>query len=159
MKIDKTHILPGAIACVFGLVGFLGGMQFQKSKGTTAAASDSTSNQAQQPPGGFGDTGPGGGPFGGQRPTFGEVTAISADKITVETQTGSTEVTLTSETTVRDGDTNETVAKDTIKVGDTIMVVGDVSGTSVTAETITVNPSFGGRGMQGPPPGSADDNI
>jgi len=162
MKLQKSHVIPGVIACAFGLVGFLGGMQFQKSQSPTASASDATNNQAQQPPGGFGEMRQGGGQFGGQRPTLGEVTAISSDKITVKTQAGSSDVTLTSETVVRDGETNETIAKDTIKVGDTIIVMGDTSGTSVTAETITVNPSFGGRpggGMQGQPPGSGDDSI
>ena len=128
------------VAVIMLAGGFVGGMQYQKSKSTSTS-------------GGF-QNGQTGGP-GGMRQRnggFGTVTAVSSDSITVSEQsmpgvsssTSSTTTktyTITSSTTITNN--GSTVSASDIAVGDSVMIQTS-SSTSSTATQITVNPTMGG---------------
>ena len=105
--------------------------------------------------GGFGGGGQGtppggsaGGAAGGGQPdtsrmrVAGKVTAIDGSAITVTTSTGTAKITVSPSTTYS---TTETVALADLKVGDTAMVQGATSGSTVAATSIRIG-AFGGPG-------------
>jgi len=133
-------ILMVIAAIVIAALGFIGGVQYQKGHQKTSTSSAASQNG--QP--GFGTGGRG---FGGQRPTFGQVTAISASSITVQAQDGtSTTLAITSATAI--SDSGQTVTASDISVGETVAVVAN-STDKTQASRILVNPSFGGPGASG----------
>lgn len=145
----KQFILPAAIVAILvvGLGGFAGGMQFQKSKDNKNESADRQGQNAQQQ-GGLGNQM--GGRMGGQRPISGAVASVSTDKMTVTTQSGTTNVTFSGNTQVSDGESNSSKSVSDIKTGYTVMVMGSTgSDGTVTAQRVVINPSFN---MQGSPP-------
>src|SRR5665213_1514526 len=92
--------------------------------------------------GGFGGRG-GGGRFGGQRPTIGQVTAVSSTSITVQdANTGaSTTLAITSSTQITDN--GQTVTITDIQTGANVLIVASATDKTQAAR-ILVNPSFGG---------------
>lgn len=122
-------------------LSFYGGVQYQKGRHT--ATTTTTTGAAGSP------STQGGSRFrGGQRPTFGSVTAISSTSITVDSQSGtSTTFSITSSTTITDS--GQTTTTSDISTGDTVAVVASTSD-STQAARILVNPSFGGGGGSNP---------
>lgn len=148
--------LSWIVASVVTLVAVVGVMlvldRFGGSDATAsneATAQSQGSGQAQ----GQGAGGQGGGPgagFGGFG-TFGEVTGIDGDTLTVATQgrdgaSGSATVVTSSETTV--SETVDGTLAD-IVVGDTVVVIGEQTDDGITAQSINV----GGGAMSGGFPG------
>jgi hypothetical protein len=119
--------------------GFVGGMQYQKGKGGTAALA------ATSQPGAMGQMGQGGFSRGG---TLGAVTAVSSSSISVKSERTSETKTysITSSTVISDNGSATTY--NDIAVGDTVLVMAG-SSTSTTATTIRINPAMGG-GMGAP---------
>jgi len=142
----KPALMVVGVLLIAGL-SFFGGIKYQKNHQKTVVASNaSLSGQA----GSFG----GGRRFNGQRPTFGQVTAINTTSITVQNQSGTnTTLAITSATAISDN--GQTVTSSDIKVGDTVAVVANSSDSS-QASRILVNPSFGGGSGAGSPPKSAN---
>ncbi len=143
MRSQKTRqgssmkpILMIVVVLVIAGLSFFGGVQYQKGHQKTTASSNSGQSGYT---GGFGS---GGGRFGGQRPTRGQVTAVSPTSITVQNQSGtSTTLAITSSTTITDN--GQTVTTTDISVGETVAVIAN-SSDSTQASRILVNPSFGG---------------
>jgi len=134
----RVGLLVAAAVVLVG-VGFFAGMQYQKGKTPTVAASKTASTSSN---GSSGASGYGGGFRRGDR-AFGTVTAVSSSSITIQnSRTGSADTyTLTSSTTVTDSGQSSSISA--IQTGDTVMVTLDSSNTQdVTA--IMLNPSFGG---------------
>jgi hypothetical protein len=141
---SKSIVLVFALVLVAG-IAFFGGMQYQKSHGTSSLSANATGGF-----GGQGSTTGASGSFGGpggnaQMGSFGTVTAISSDSISVKDQRTSSVKTysITSATTVTDDGSTSTVSA--IAVGDSIMVQSS-SSSSTTASTINLNPTMGGPG-------------
>lgn len=133
------------------LLGFVGGMEYQKGKTTNTSSTAAGRNGAA---GGYGQFGGRGARRGG----FGQVTAVSNNSITVQnSRTGAAQTyNITSSTTVTNNGASASVGD--IKTGDTVIVRTDPTDTS-TATTIAINPSFGG-GAGAPEPssqGTSDD--
>lgn len=148
-SVTKPVAMLIAAVLLAGL-SFYGGIQYQKghqsATSTTAASSGSQSTTGGQAGGRF---------RGGQRPTFGSVTAISPTSITVDSESGtSTTFSITSSTTITDSGQTTTTTSD-ISTGDTVAVIASTSN-STQAARILVNPSFGGGG--GNAPTSTQDN-
>jgi hypothetical protein len=137
-------------AVILVIISFYGGVQYQK--GRHPVTTTTTASSAGAPSTSFGQGG--GGRFrGGQRPTFGSVTAISSTSITVDNQSG-TSVTfaITSSTTITDS--GQTTTTSDISTGETVAVIASTTD-STQAARILVNPSFGGGGNA---PTSTPDN-
>lgn len=137
-RTPSARLLSGAIigiasvvAVATGAIGFVGGMQFQKGTATSDVASQR---------GGVGGQGMRGG-MGMRNGSFGEVTAISDDSITISVMQGgpnssssnsSTKTyTINSSTTITvDGSTATTAD---ISTGETVMIEANSSDSSVAA--------------------------
>jgi hypothetical protein len=145
-KSSSTPTIITAVVCLSLLIGFFGGIAYEKGKvkttSTTAASSQNSQNS-------FG--GPGGFRRGGG--AIGQVTSVSDSSITVNNQrTGSDQTfKITRSTTVSNNGADAGVSD--IKSGDTVLVRVSSSDTS-TATSILINPSFGGPGDMNTP----DDN-
>ena len=135
----KQAVLPAIIvgAVVIGVGGFVGGMQFQKGKGSTTNASgqQQTTDQA-------------GGAFGGRgmgmgRGAFGTVTAVNSSSITVKNDRQGTESTLTISSDTKVTDNGSTASVSDITVGDQVMVQTDTTDTK-KATQIRLNPTMPG---------------
>jgi hypothetical protein len=138
--------LIGIVVVVVLVAGlsFYAGMVYQKSHQPKTAMALAN---------GFGTGGPGGGlggrgRFGGQRPTIGPVTAISASSITVQDSRTGSSVTLSVAASTQITDNGQTVTTADIQTGDTVLVTADTT-TKTQAARILVNPSFGGGGGGG----------
>ncbi|HEY5153071.1 MAG TPA: hypothetical protein VII55_03780 [Candidatus Saccharimonadales bacterium] len=131
---------PAIIAAVVVLMGlsFYGGIAYQKGKHPNAVSSSVTGTAGA----GFGGRR---GQFGGQRPTIGSVTAVSATSITVQdSNTGaSTTLAITASTQITNN--GQTAAASDIQTGDTILVIASTTDKTQAAR-ILINPSFGGGG-------------
>jgi hypothetical protein len=128
-------ILVIIVMLVVAGLSFFGGVQYQKGHKITTISSSGQ-------PGSTGGFGSGGRRFNGQRPTLGQVTAVSPSSITVQNQSGtSTTLAITSATTINDN--GQTVTTTDISVGETVAVIAS-SSDSTQASRILVNPSFGG---------------
>lgn len=152
-----TGIVVLILIVTVGL-GFLGGVAYQKSQGSTSPANTDLASQnapTNGGPGGFG--GSGGSNFRQMRGGFGEVTAVTSSSITVrETMSGSsTTYTINDSTKVtNDGDD---VSVSDIKVGDTVIVRTNSNDNKVATQ-ITINPSMPNGPMGGNSP-SADTEV
>jgi len=136
---NKTII--AAVLVVLALIGgFVGGMQYQKGKGSTALASGTSAAANDQP-------GMGGRGFN-RNGSFGTVTAVSSSSITVKNdRTGETKAySISGSTTITNN--GATASASDITVGDTVMVTTS-STTSTDATDIRLNPTIGGAGGPG----------
>lgn len=149
-KPNSPNYLKPAIAAVTVIVlcgiSFTAGQSYQKShsKDTQTTANTRFGSQGMAGgPGGFGN---------GQRPTVGQVTAVSSDSITIKNdRTGSDQtLKITSSTVVENNGSTASVSD--VKVGDTAFVQLD-SNDSGAASRIILNPTMQGPGSQG---GSTD---
>ena len=140
--------LPILIVAILALlfVGFMAGMSYQKSRQTSVANAKfgypNSSNGSNAS-----------GRFIGRRGTIGQVTAVSDSSITVQDSRSGNSVTLSISSSTQISNNGTTVAANSIKVGDTVLMRANPSDPS-QAIKITVNPTFGG----GPPtvsPGSS----
>lgn len=133
----KPALIAGSIVVAL-VLGFIGGISYQKGKTPNTQIGTTTGQFGTQ-----GTNGQNG--FRGMRRSgsFGSVTAVSDNSITVDSQrTGGSETfKITSSTTVTDNGSSASVSD--IKVGDTVMIRTSTSDTS-TATSILLNPSFGG---------------
>lgn len=142
-------------ALIVGLLGgIVAGMQIGKSSSTTNRGSQSLQ-------GGMG------GSMQGHDGAMGTVTAVTSDSVTIKSDRGDSDSTvtyaITSDTKVTDGD--ETAAVSDIAVGDAVMVQTGSSSSSSngsgakTAVRIEINPTMGGeRGGAGGPDGTASSS-
>jgi hypothetical protein len=121
---------------VFALVGFYGGIHYEKDHDKSAIASTNS------PFGGYASGGYGS-RFSGQRPVFGSVTSVSPTSISIQdSQTGTTvTLSITSSTTITDNGQSSTVS--TIQPGETVAAMASSSDSS-QASRILINPSYGG---------------
>lgn len=138
--------IAAAIAVATGVLGFVGGVQYQKGTYSSSVASQN----------GFGGNGQQGigGRMGTRNGTFGEITAITETSITVDTTEGgpnssssdttSKTYTINSATTITvDG---STASVSDLKTGDTVMIEPDSSDSSIAA---SIREGIGGmRGGQ-----------
>jgi hypothetical protein len=136
IEIPKSLLVSIAIIILM-ILSFYGGVTYQKHH-HPASTTTATSSNGQA--GGFG----GRGRFGnGQRPTIGQVMAISATSITVQDSRTGTSSTLSITSSTQITDNGQTVAASDIQTGDTALVTASTSDKTQAAR-ILVNPSFGG---------------
>lgn len=134
-------LLAGIVVVVLMGLSFYGGVSYQKSHHPQAATA------AANGPGGFGGQG---GRFGGQRPTIGAVTAVSATSITVQDSNSGVSTTLGITSSTQITNSGQTVAASTISVGENVLVVASTTDKTQAAR-ILVNPSFGGGSSSNSP--------
>jgi hypothetical protein len=137
-KQDYRNKLPLVIAVVaLCLISFWGGTAYEKGKTNQTTPTSATAFS------------PGGGRFGGARPSFGTVASINSSSITInDSRSGSTDTfQITSSTKITSGSSSQTIQASSINVGDTVLVRASTSNSSEAA-TIIDNPSFGGFGPQ-----------
>jgi hypothetical protein len=139
--------IVAVVALVLSGMSFGAGMSYQKGKQTNTYAA-STNDNGQFLMSGPGEFNGQGGFINGQRPTVGEVLAISSDSITIQSARSDLSQTfkITSSTTVRNRGATASVSD--IKTGDTVLVTTDSSDTS-TATQILLNPGFRSSGSGG----------
>lgn len=144
-----SKLVVGALAIIIvGILGFLGGIQYQKGKQQTpiAGAQDGVSGNQE---GGFG--GFQGGPNGaqGMRGVFGEVTAVSNTSISVQDARNDSTSTLeiTGDTKVTNNGQSASVSD--IKVGDNVIIQTN-SSNSKQADQIILNPQMPSPGGNTP---------
>lgn len=140
----STKTLGMALAGLLLLgAGFAGGLRYQQLRGTKVAVAATAPSARGQ--GGLG----GRGGFRGQRPVFGQVTAVNSTSITIQAASGSTTtLSVTSATTVSNNGQAATI--NDVGVGDTVAVVADSTNTTQAAR-ILLSPSFGGGGASSAP--------
>ena len=142
----RSRIVLGVAFIGVALLAFAGGMEFQHTRTKTLATTPAA--------GQFGSTNPSGSGrfsgFGGQRPTFGQVTSISGSTMVVQNQSGSSvTVSLSGNPAITDA-TGATVTSSDIQVGETVVVSGTTSSDgTITATRIRLNPSFGNNSSSG----------
>lgn len=144
MKVQQI-IITLVVAIVVGAAGFFGGMQYQKSKATTASAQSGLNRQGR-----IG----GQGRFGGQNgsiATRGQVISTSDTGITVKLSDGSSKIIIFSGSTQVGKEA--AALKSDIQNGDQVMVFGTAnSDGSVNAQSVQINPGFGNRQSPSPQP-------
>jgi hypothetical protein len=146
----RTRASFAAGALVIGAAGFFGGAKWQDSRSSTesdsvvAGAPDGRIDGSRVPgglqPPGSGSRAPGG---GGGATTFGEITAVEGDVVTVEDAQGNAvHVVVSSDTGIT---ISENGSIDDLAVGDSVLVQGttDADGT-VVAASISDGAGFGG---------------
>ena len=124
---------------VVGVLGFLLGVNYEKSHKNSASAINTSLNSSGRGYGGYGSR------YGnGQRPVIGQVTAISSTSISVDnSRSGTTSsYSISASTTITDD--GQTVSASDIQTGDTVLIIVSGSGSS-QASRILVNPSYGGN--------------
>jgi hypothetical protein len=129
------------ITIVVGLLGFYGGIQYQKSQRVSFSA-----NSAQRFAGGTNQQSGAArqGRAAGFNPVSGQITSLDKSTITIKTQDGSSKIVVYSSST-KVNKTSEGSMSD-LKVGDQIMTIGSTaSDGTVTAQSISV----GGKIFQG----------
>jgi len=140
---NNSLLITLVVALAFGVVGFFGGMQYQKSKlstGFSRTGQQVKSNFVQQGSGNQGRTSMGG------RPVSGEIISADENSITVKMQDGSTKIITYSDSTKVSKTSDGSVSD--LSVGEQITVMGSES----TQGTITAQSIFVGSGMfQGQP--------
>jgi hypothetical protein len=135
ISISSKQISYILIIAAVAIIGFLGGIAYQKSH--TNSANTPVAGLAH---GGFSRYGGG----------IGTVSSVSATSISVLDRTGATKTyAITSTTTISNN--GQTVAASSIQTGDRVLIIPSSTGGS-TASRIMVNPSFGGGfgGQAGP---------
>ncbi len=126
----KQLVQIGA-AIVLAVIGFYGGIAYQKTKQPSTGAAQLTADQ----------TGLGSDQFR-RRMSTSDVTAISSSSITVKDTSGTSKTyAITSDTTITKD--RATATTNDIAIGDTVLVVAS-STSSTSASRIVVNPTMGG---------------
>jgi len=132
----KNNLIIAAVAALVlgGVVGFLGGIQYQKSQRPNFAGA---ANRGGQFAGRFGDAN------GANRPVTGQIISADDKSITVKMQDGSSKIViLSTNTTINKQATGST---SDLKTGTNVMVLGTTnSDGSVTAQSVQLNPMFRG---------------
>ena len=135
----SNFIVAAIVAILVGVAGFFGGMTYQKSK---------VPQSTRQLPGGpVGVRGSNQQRFGGQgfRPVVGQIISQDDKSITVKLSDGSSKIVLFSSGTVINKTTTGLLTD--LKVGENVGVFGTTNPDgSVTAQSIQLNPMFGGTG-------------
>jgi hypothetical protein len=126
-------VLAGIVIVVLMGLSFYGGTAYQKSHPAKATATAGLNGRV------------GRGRFGGQRPTIGQVTAVSASSITVQNSSSGASTTLGITSTTQITNNGQTVAASSIQTGDNVIVAASTTDKTQAAR-ILVNPSFGGGG-------------
>jgi hypothetical protein len=134
--------LPMPILAIAGVVilmglSFYGGVAYQKGhqpKTASAAAAGAAGR------GGFAGRGQFG---GGQRPTIGSVTAITAGSITVQDSRSGTSTTLSITSSTQITNSGQAAAASDITVGENVLIVASTTDKTQAAR-ILINPSFSG---------------
>lgn len=157
VKNKNSIMITVVVAIVVGLLGFYGGMQYQKSqRGSAASFAGGQPGQygAMRQGGAGGQNGfraGGRGGFGGA--SMGEIISVDANSVTLKLQDGSSKiVNVSDKTTISKTDT---ASKSDLKAGDKIAAFGTPnSDGSIDAQNIQLNPMFrmGGQGAR-PSPG------
>ena len=133
----KNNLIIAAVAALVlgGVVGFLGGMQYKKSKRPSFAGA---ANRGGQFAGRFGA-----GANAANRPVTGQIISADDKSITVKMQDGSSKIViLSTSTTINKQATGST---SDLKTGTNVMVLGTTnSDGSVTAQSVQLNPVFRG---------------
>src|SRR5665213_3296969 len=134
-----NNSLPKPVLAIIDAVmlmglSFYGGIAYQKGKHPNAVLGTAGGSAAT---GGFR------GRLGGQRPTIGQVTAISGTSITVQDTNTSASTTLSITSSTQISDNGQTVTASDIQTGDTVLVSASTTDKTQAAR-ILVNPSFGG---------------
>jgi hypothetical protein len=142
----KSLIITIAVAVVFAGAGFLGGMQYQKTKRITFTGDSQMFNRG-------GTAGLNNRPRGtrtGMQPVSGEITAVDDKSVTVKTNDGSSKIVIFSATTSINK--TSTGAASDLKTGEKVMIIG-TSGTdgTVTAQSISIGGTFGVTQVGRPP--------
>jgi len=139
----NSLIITGIVALLVGILGFYGGVLYQKSQKTTFSgrSADLSSRQGTLPNRQNGVT--------GNRPVIGEVISVDADSITVKTQDNGSKIVIVSNST-KINKTSEGSRSD-LTTGSQVTVIGsENSDGSLTAQNISV-----GAGLfQGMPDGN-----
>jgi hypothetical protein len=122
---------------IVAALGFFAGISYEKGHNKSPLTADTASSRYGAGSGGYS------GGFGGQRPTFGTVAAISSTSISVQDSRSDTNETLaiTSSTTITDN--GQSVSASDIQTGETVAVFASSTNSS-QASKILVNPSYGG---------------
>jgi hypothetical protein len=123
-------VLAGIVIVVLMGLSFYGGVAYQKSHPAKTTATAGLNG------------GGGRGRFGGQRPTIGQVTAISASSITVQNSSSGASTTLGITSSTQITDNGQTVAASSIQAGDNVIVAASTTDKTQAAR-ILLNPSFG----------------
>ena len=150
----KITLSIAITAVIFGIGGFVGGTQYQKSH--TKVATVPGFNQRANGAGNQRPEGINGGRMGagtGFRPVSGEITGLSGNTLTITQANGTTsQVTISGSTEISQTTSGST---SDLSTGEQVMVVGSqASDGSIAAESIQLNPAntFGGgmvpNGMQ-----------
>ena len=144
----RNNLIIGLIITLIigGAVGFLGGMQYQKSQRPTFAGSQFRQDGTGNFPRGNGDT-------QAMRPVTGKILSTDNNSITVKMHDGNTKIVILSDSTSINK--AATGIKADLKTGEAIAVFGTAnSDGSVTAQSIQLNPTTfrGGGAMMGSTP-------
>jgi len=130
----KNNLILGLIVSLIvgGVVGFFGGMQYQKSQRPNFAQGNFVGRENGQLGQRFGAN-------GANRPVTGEIISADDKSITVKMQDGSSKIVILSDTTSINKQATGT--KDDLKTGTNVAVFGSSnSDGSVTAQSIQLNP-------------------
>jgi hypothetical protein len=132
--------LVGIVTVILLGLSFYGGVAYQKSRQPKVMTATAAT-------GGLSGSSFAGGArrFGGQRPTIGQVTAVSASSITVQDSSSGSSKTLSITSSTQVTNNGQTVTAGSIQVGDNVLAVAS-TGDETQAARILVNPSFGGGG-------------
>lgn len=147
---NNVVIIAVIALIVGGAGGFFGGMKYQESKSSSQQFGGRSGNST------FGG-GNGGGRFGGRgvdgggSAVVGQVISTDEKSLTVKLQDGSSKIILVSDKTTINKASLGTLSD--VKSGETVAVFGTAnSDGSVTAQSVQLNPMFGGRRSQTTPP-------
>ena len=130
-------LLAGIVVIVLMGLSFYGGVAYQKGRHSQVSVPSTTAGGSNS---GFGGRGRFG---GGQRPTIGPVTAVSATSITVQDSHSGSDVTLSITSSTQITDNGQTAAASDITVGENVLITASTTDKTQAAR-ILVNPSFGG---------------
>ncbi len=126
---------------VLVLLGGIGFLLLHQNNQSAQVLSANRSNQKARPQGFRGGRGFRNIPAG-MKPIFGQITDISGNTVTIQGRNGSLAVNLTTSTKYTGG------VQSDLKVNDRIFGYGSLSSDgSITAQQISINPSFPGRGQ------------
>jgi hypothetical protein len=149
MKKTNSLAVTVLIAVLVGGAAFYGGMQYEKTKVSSASNAQFSGAAGTQRGQGFA-RGANGGRTGMNRPVTGEIVSQDASSITVKLQDGSTKiVNLTDKTTINK---SQTATKTDLKSGEQVTAFGSAnSDGSISAQVVSLgtNVMFRGGGPGG----------
>ena len=129
----KNMVQTLVVSILVGVIGFFGGIQYQKTKNPRFTTGQFQS-RGQMPSGAQTRNG---GNIGTGRPVSGEIFSIDENTLTIKTQDGSSKIVIYSEST-KINKTQEGLKED-LKIGEQAMVIG-TQGTdgTITAQNISI---------------------